>query len=130
MWNALYARMPTLGTSSLPMYLHETDYCDLFPKEQIVLLSPHSPNLLKEYDASKHYVLGGYVKRGRDVPLLMTKAKQLELTTARIPFEAYRSMQRHHNTMPMDRLIRILLDVKCGLGWDKAFNHVPSRFLK
>lgn len=130
LWKYLLREMPNLGTLEQPIQVHEGDYCDLFPKEKIVLLTNQSPNILKEYDPTKHYVLGGFINRTSASPYLMSKAKRLQLETARIPIDLYRTLQRNYNTLPLNQLVQVLLEVKYSGDWNKAFDYVARRFVK
>lgn len=130
LWKRLTKDIPNLGSSDLPIQVHEEDYCDLFPQEKLVLLTNQSPNILKEYDSTKHYVLGGFISRTRPSPVLMAKAKQLQLETARIPFDLYRTLQLNYNTLPLNQIVQIMLEVKYSRDWNKAFDYVAKRFVK
>ncbi|CAF1537628.1 unnamed protein product [Didymodactylos carnosus] len=52
------------------LYFHSTSqsYLDLFSREQLIYLTPHSDNIMKEYDHNAIYILGGIysqIVRGR-----------------------------------------------------------------
>lgn len=130
LWRYLTKDMPNLGSLEQPIQVHEEDYCDLFPKENIVLLTSQSPHPLKTYDPTKHYVLGGYINRSTSAPFLMAKAKKQELETARIPIDLYRTLQRNYNTLPLNQMVKILLEVKYSRDWDKAFDYIARRFVR
>lgn len=95
-----------------------------------MLLTPHSPNPLKEYDPNMHYVLGGYVNRRANSPFLMSKAKQLQLQTAHLPLHAFRSLQSNYTKMPLNQIVRVLLEVKYGKSWNEAIEYIAKRFIK
>jgi len=48
-------------------YCHTTSlsYLDLFPREQLVYLSPDSPNIMNEYEHNVVYILGGIFQKSR-----------------------------------------------------------------
>lgn len=120
--------MRTLDSPYTPIQVHKEDYCDLFPKKQLVLLTPHSPNKLEVFDPNMHYVLGGYINRRNNAPFLMAKAKQLQLQTAYLPMKDYNSMKPRYHTMPLNHIVKILLEVRHSQDWNQAFNHIAGRF--
>lgn len=122
--------MPTLESPYTPIQVHKEDYCDLFPKKQLVLLTPQSPNILEEYDPNMHYVLGGYISRHKNLPHLMTKAKKLQLQTAHFPINAFQSLRLNYGKLPLNQIVRILLEVKCSQNWNKAIDRIAKRHIK
>lgn len=85
LWSRLLNNIPTLTTRRLPVQIHSDDYIGLFPKEKIVVLTPDSPNVLREYNPDMHYVISAIVDRGDRKPLSLAKAKKYDLQTARLP---------------------------------------------
>lgn len=64
-------------------------YLDLFPREKIVYLSPHSKKDLIEYDHDAIYIIGGIVDKSDQSPISLAKSKKQGLRTARLPLDQY-----------------------------------------
>lgn len=112
-----------------PLHLNEEDYIDALPKERLVVLTPDSPNILKEYNSNDHYVISAIVDRGDQKPLSLSKAKELGVRTARLPIEHYRSM-RANNVLTLDQVHNVMLEVKASKDWNKAFQYITPRKFK
>lgn len=56
-------------------YCHTTSlsYVDLFPREQLVYLSPDSPNVMSEYEHNVIYILGGIFQKSMELVWLIQK---------------------------------------------------------
>lgn len=46
-----------------PLNVHTNSYLDLFPKEQLVYLTPHCREELRTYDHDAIYIIGGIVDK-------------------------------------------------------------------
>lgn len=46
-----------------PLNLHEKSYLDVFPKEQLVYLTPHCRDVMKEFDHNAVYIIGAIVDK-------------------------------------------------------------------
>ena len=53
------------GFDDWKLFQAEKPFYELFPKPDIVYLSPESPNVLREIDHSKVYIIGGLVDHNR-----------------------------------------------------------------
>lgn len=126
LWKKLRRAIPTLTKKPLPLKIHEEDIVDAFPKEKLVLLTPDSPNILHEYDPNMHYVISGLVDRGDKVPHTLAKAKRLDLQTARLPMESFRTC-RINKTLTLDQVLQVMLEIKFSGDWNRAFRYVASR---
>lgn len=126
LWQRLLNSIPTLTERRLPVSINQEDYMDLFPKEKIVVLTPDSPNVLKEYDPYAHYVISAIVDRGDKKPLTLAKAKRLDIQTARLPLELYRTC-RVDKTLTLDQMTQVMLEIKYSGDWHKAFQYVAKR---
>lgn len=85
----LPGHLPNLFQQSSLTKLHSECFSKLFPKENLVMLTPDSDNLF-EYDPNTIYIVGGVVDVGRNVPLTVSKAKRLGIRTARFPLDSLR----------------------------------------
>ncbi|XP_037052237.1 mitochondrial ribonuclease P protein 1 homolog [Bradysia coprophila] len=121
----LERQIPTMRNKEFPMNLHECSYLDLFPKEQLVYLTPHCNNDLTEFDPNKIYIVGAMVNKTNHEPLSFGKAKELNLKMARIPLDRYLHGTSYFKYLTLDQMVRILLDLKRTGKWEVALQHVP-----
>lgn len=126
LWKHLHKCNPLFGHKPLPVKIREEQTHELYPKENLVMLTPDSPNILHEYNPHDHYVISGLVDRGDKVPVTLAKAKQLDIRTARLPLEQYRNC-RINKTLTLDQMLCVMLEIKSSRDWNKAFNYVARR---
>lgn len=112
--------------TKLPLKIHTTDVSEVFPKEQLVYLSPDAEDVLDEFNADHLYVIGGIVDRGLRQPLTFAKSKKLNIRAARLPLEKYIKFQSH-KTLTLDQMTKILLELRNSRDWRKALKHIPGR---
>lgn len=110
-------------------YFRTHDYYNQIPKDKLIIITPDSPNMLKEFELGKHYVLEATVNRSKRGPVMMAKAKELGLQTAALPVNLYRRMHRPR-PFPLQHVTSVLLDVREHGNWDMAFNHFAKRLFK
>lgn len=126
LWGRLKNCIPTLTTRRLPIQIHPEDYMELFPREKICVLTPDAPTVLKEYDPDVNYVISAIVDRGDKKPITLAKAKRLDIQTARLPLELYRTC-RVDKTLTLDQMMQVMLEIKYSGDWHKAFQYVAKR---
>lgn len=126
LWSLIRRNIPTLEHKPLPLQLHDTPIHEAFPKENLVLLTPDSPNILREYNPDDYYVISGIVDRGDKIPLSLAKAKKFNIRSARIPMEQYRKC-RINKTLTLDQIMSVMLEIKYSGDWNKAFRYVADR---
>lgn len=68
----------------------EKDCVDLYPKENLVYLTPNATHILKEYNENDVYIIGGLVDSGKSMPLTRAKARKQNLRAARLPLDYVR----------------------------------------
>ena len=73
-----------------PYTFSQEDYVDLYPKSQLVMLSPNGRQPLKNVDLDKVYILGGIVDKARQDPVTFTIAKRKQIECLRLPLENVR----------------------------------------
>lgn len=121
--------MPNLMKS--PLEMHTEDVGDLYPRDKLVYLSQHSPNVLTKYNPNDIYIIGALVDKGFEGPITLGRAKELQIRHAWLPLARYISWGCADRGLPLNILIQILLNVKNNGGdWTKAFQHVPARKIK
>lgn len=105
----------------------EHQHVDLFPREQLVYLTADSPNVLRNFDHSKVYIIGALVDRSIQSGVSMARAKRLKLATARLPLDEYLHWEIGAKNLTLDQMIRIMLTVKDTGKWVEALKFVPRR---
>lgn len=55
--------IPTLYEPWFPLNIHECSYLDIFPKNQLVYLTPHCQEEMREFDPDAVYIIGGIVDK-------------------------------------------------------------------
>ena len=71
------------------LVLFGKSYLDLFPKEDLVYLTPNAPDFMTEYDPHKIYIIGGLVDKVVTKPVTMAKAKREGIKMAKLPLDLY-----------------------------------------
>lgn len=127
---ALHRHIPTLYEPSFPLNVHEESYLDLFPRKNLVYLTPHCRNDLLEYSHDDIYIVGAMVDKMNNEPLSLAKAKAQGLRMARLPLDHYLQWgSGSGKSLTIDQMLKILLEVKKSRDWNKALTHVPRRKL-
>ncbi|CAN0231177.1 unnamed protein product [Lampetra planeri] len=108
----------------------ERSYLELFPHERLVYLTADSPNVLREFDPSAVYVVGGFVDLSIETGVSLGRAKRQGLATARLPLEKYLSWGLGGKNLTLDQVVKILDRVKDTGDWSDALRFVPRRKLK
>ena len=62
---------------------------DLFPKDQLVYLTPHCRTELDTWDNDAIYIIGAMVDKANQEPLSLAKAKEHGIKYAKLPLEKY-----------------------------------------
>lgn len=116
-----------MGFTQLPLYRDNRHYCDIYPKDKITVLTQSSPNALKEYDPDACYVIGALVDLTPKKHLILGKAKEMNIQTARVPFDLY-GKYRKTDCLSLSIITKIMLEMKRSQNWNEAFKHVPLSF--
>ncbi|XP_032666299.1 mitochondrial ribonuclease P protein 1 homolog [Odontomachus brunneus] len=123
--------MPNLFDQDFPAIVTSQSYLDLFPKDQLVYLTPHCKTDLVEYDPDMVYIIGAMVDKVNPRPLSLAKAKKEGLRMAKLPIEKYLDWGRSSTkSFTLNQMLCIMLDLKYTRSWEQAFQHVPTRKLK
>lgn len=122
--------IPNIQSAKYPIQLEEKCFTEMFPKEQLIYVTPYSPNVLKDYDANDIFVIPGILDYGFGGPVTMAKAKQLGIRTAYFPLNRYLNWGRGSKGLPLNIITNILLDFKNTRDWKIALRHVPARKLR
>lgn len=125
----LHKMIPTMLESTNPLELHNECFNEKFPSENLLYLTPYSPNILCEYNPDDTYVIGSLVENGQNGPVTLAKAKKLGIRTAWFPFGRYLHWNTGSKSIPLNLIVSILLDFKTTQDWNIALKHVPKRKL-
>nr|XP_023020170.1 mitochondrial ribonuclease P protein 1 homolog [Leptinotarsa decemlineata] len=122
--------MPTLYEPWFPLNVHSCSYLDIFPKSQLVYLTPHCREELQEFDHEAVYIIGGIVDKMNSEPLSLAKAKREGLKMAKLPLDRYLQWGAGSGkSLTLNQVTSILLDAKKTGNWEIALRHVPRRKL-
>lgn len=127
--HALHKWIPTIYNKSFPLQLHEESFTEIFPKEHLVYLTPHSKNVLEEFNPNDVYVIGSYVDKGASEPISLAKAKKADIRMARLPIERYLQWGVGSKYLPLNIVCQILLEIRYTKDWNAAMTFVPRRKL-
>lgn len=123
--------IPNIYSHNCLMTITEKSYLELFPKKNIVYLTPHCKQELLDYDHDAVYIIGGMVDKSTPHPVSLAKAKKEGLRMARLPFDHYLEWGTGGNkSLTLDQMMKIMLDIKNTGDWLKALEHVPKRKLR
>lgn len=104
---------------------------DLFPPEDIVYMSPDSPNILQEISPKKIYVIGGLVDGTPKIRASLLRAQAIGCQTARLPINEFMTRVTPHgyNTiLTLNQVYEILLRFHESNCWEEALKAcVPQR---
>lgn len=120
--------IPTMLNPEFPMNVHRQCFTELFPKEQLVYLTPHCREDLVTYNPDDVYIVGAMVDTVNNEPLSLAKAKRLGLRMARLPLDRYLQWSAGSGkSLTLNQMISIMLDLKNTGDWNTALQHVPRR---
>ncbi|XP_046561168.1 mitochondrial ribonuclease P protein 1 homolog [Haliotis rubra] len=105
----------------------EKDYLDLYPKEKLVYLTPHTDKVLSKFSYDDIYIVGGLIDKAITKPLTFAKAKEQRIRTAKFPLDNYLIWEKGGKRLTIDQVIKILVTLKQSNCWKTALQHVPSR---
>lgn len=103
----LSSQVPSLFEKSSLTKLHTECFSELFPKEQLVMLTPDSDTEFK-YDPHAIYIVGAIVDLGHNDPLTLAKAKRLGIRTARFSLDNLRLREGDTRELTMFTTIDII----------------------
>ncbi|VEN35621.1 unnamed protein product [Callosobruchus maculatus] len=122
--------IPTMYEKWFPLNIHECSYLDIFPKDQLVYLTPHCREEMSEFDHDAVYIIGSLVDKVNNEPLSLAKAKKEGLKMAKLPLDRYLQWgSGSGKSLTLNQVISILLDVQLNGDWNHALRHVPRRKL-
>lgn len=124
----LHSHIPTMLEPHFPLNVHACSYLDLFPKEQLVYLTPHCKQDLVSFNPDDTYIVGAMVDTVNNEPLSLAKAKREGLRMARLPLDRYLQWGAGSGkSLTLNQMTTILLDLKATNDWMRSLSHVPRR---
>ncbi|ESO99279.1 hypothetical protein LOTGIDRAFT_56667, partial [Lottia gigantea] len=105
----------------------EANFMDIFPSENLIYLTPDSPNEMKVYDPEAIYIIGGMVDLSSRGAVTLAKAKKLQIRTARFPIDRYLLWEKGSKYLTLNQVFSILHTIKDSGDWLQAFRHIPQR---
>lgn len=107
-----------------------SSYLDIFPKEKLVYLSPHSPEVMESYDHDAIYIIGGFVDKRIQKPLSYEKTQREGIRSCRLPLDEEVRWKCGSKSLTLDQMVNILLEMKISNDWKRALQFLPSRKIK
>lgn len=126
----LQSLMPNILEDSCPIEVHSKCYSELYPRENLVYITPYSRTVLTEYNSNDIYVVGAMVDNGNFGPMVMANAKRLGIRTAWLRIYQLTDWGKTTRNLPINIIGNILLDFKNWNDWYKALEHIPQRMRK
>ncbi|XP_063043608.1 RNA (guanine-9-)-methyltransferase domain-containing protein 2 [Engraulis encrasicolus] len=100
---------------------------DVIGQEQLVYLTSDSPNVLKELDETKAYVIGGLVDHNHHKGLTFERAQELGIEHAQLPLGDFVKMNSR-KVLTVNHVFEIMLAYLEKRDWGEAFFTVlPQR---
>ena len=130
MIDSLLQRIPILYNPEYALNVTEKSYLDLFPKEQLVYLSPNARDELMEFNDDEIYIVGAMVDKTDPRPLSMAKSKREGIKMKKLPLDRYMDWGLGGKSLTINQMGRIMLDLRYTRDWQKALDSVPKRKLR
>ncbi|KAG3252493.1 hypothetical protein PI124_g2914 [Phytophthora idaei] len=90
-----------------------------FPPEELIYLSPDSPNVLEKMDPTKIYVIGGIVDKSRKKGASLNAATEAGITTVRLPIQEHITERLDH-ILNVNTIVDVLInfrEIGAGVGY-------------
>lgn len=119
--------MPNVREKKNPMLISEHSFTTVYPKENLLYLSPDSDNDLLQYNPEDIYVVGALVDKRASLPFSLTKARTLGIRHARLPIDDYVKLKvGSHKRLNINVVIEILQSWKNTKDWNEAFKNISG----
>lgn len=120
--------MPNLLQSSFEV--HAECFTELYPKENLVYLTPDSPHVLNEYNSRDIFVIASLVEKSDCINLVSSRAKEIGIRTAWFPLNLYLNWGKVFRGLPLNIVTDVLLELKSSRDMRDALKRVPKRMSK
>ncbi|XP_004594363.1 tRNA methyltransferase 10 homolog A [Ochotona princeps] len=95
-------------------------YTELIKKEDLIYLTSDSPNILKELDESKAYVIGGLVDHNHHKGITYKQASDYGIDHAQLPLGHFVKMNSR-KVLAVNHVFEIILEYLESRDWQEAF---------
>ncbi|XP_003798552.1 tRNA methyltransferase 10 homolog A [Otolemur garnettii] len=102
------------------IHIKSEHYSELMKKEDLVYLTSDSPNVLKELDESKAYVIGGLVDHNHHKGLTYKQASDYGIDHAQLPLGNFVKMNSR-KVLAVNHVFEIILEYLETRDWQEAF---------
>ncbi|XP_074084197.1 tRNA methyltransferase 10 homolog A [Macrotis lagotis] len=109
------------------IHIKSEHYSELMKKEDLVYLTSDSPNILKELDESKAYVIGGLVDHNHHKGITYKQASEHGIHHAQLPLGDFVKMNSR-KVLAVNHVFEIVLEYLETRDWQEAFFSIlPQR---
>ncbi|XP_051041375.1 LOW QUALITY PROTEIN: tRNA methyltransferase 10 homolog A-like [Phodopus roborovskii] len=102
------------------IHIQSEHYSELIKKEDLVYLTSDSPNVLKDLDESKAYVIGGLVDHNHHKGLTLKQASIYGIEHAQLPLADFVKMNSR-KVLAVNHVFEIILEFLETRDWQEAF---------
>ncbi|XP_048189623.1 tRNA methyltransferase 10 homolog A [Perognathus longimembris pacificus] len=102
------------------IHIKPEHYSELIKKEDLVYLTSDSPNILKELDESKAYVIGGLVDHNHHKGFTYRQASHYGIDHAQLPLGHFVKMNSR-KVLAVNHVFEIILEYLETRDWQEAF---------
>ncbi|XP_006893144.1 PREDICTED: tRNA methyltransferase 10 homolog A [Elephantulus edwardii] len=102
------------------IHIKPEHYSDLIKKDDLIYLTSDSPNVLKELDESKAYVIGGLVDHNHHKGLTYKQASDYGIEHAQLPLGNFVKMNSR-KVLAVNHVFEIILEYLQKRDWQEAF---------
>ncbi|PNJ35303.1 TRMT10A isoform 6 [Pongo abelii] len=102
------------------IHIKPEHYSELIKKEDLIYLTSDSPNILKELDESKAYVIGGLVDHNHHKGLTYKQASDYGINHAQLPLGNFVKMNGR-KVLAVNHVFEIILEYLETRDWQEAF---------
>ncbi|XP_003410506.1 tRNA methyltransferase 10 homolog A [Loxodonta africana] len=102
------------------IHIKPEHYSELIKKEDLVYLTSDSPNVLKELDESKAYVIGGLVDHNHHKGVTYKQASDYGIEHAQLPLGNFVKMNSR-KVLAVNHVFEIILEYLETRDWQEAF---------
>ncbi|KAH3794615.1 tRNA methyltransferase 10 homolog B-like [Dreissena polymorpha] len=108
--------------------LHEKPFWELFPKKDLVYLTPDGPKL-RGVNCNDIFVIGGIVDLHDSMPRTYMRAKELGIRMGSIPIHDYKLLVKGQGLrLPLPHIFGIMQEYCLNHDWEQALTkHLPPR---
>jgi tRNA (guanine9-N1)-methyltransferase len=127
--NTVGVGLKSQGMLGWKVDVHPEAPWDLFPKDDIIMLSPDAEEVVESFDQDKVYIIGGVVDRTIKKACTLNCAYAQDIRVLRLPIKEYVPDHQSH-VLNIDTIVSIICTYNETLDWLKTFEIcIPKRKL-